>query len=109
SADICWCSRFCAAAGIASHSAHAVTARAILFVIRRALMLLRRDHKMRAPIARPRIFVVGRVEREFLAVAHNAEPFGRDAARDEVGLDGNGTPLPKGQVVLRRPALVAMT
>src|SRR5262249_59096080 len=70
---------------------------------------LRRDHEMRAAVLRPGRFIVPRVERELLAVAHGPDAIARNAERDEVRLHRYRPPLAERQVVLGRAALVAMS
>src|SRR5262245_14027098 len=56
--------------------------------------LFRRQHEMRPAILRPRILIVTRIEREFLAVTHGLEAIGRDAEREQVALGRERAPIP---------------
>src|SRR6266542_6823488 len=63
---------------------------------------------MAAAILGPGVFRVIRIERELLAVAHGAEPFGGDAERYQISARRQRTPLAQGEVVLRGAALIAV-
>src|SRR5262245_36451261 len=52
---------------------------------------LRCDDEMRAAILDVRALVVARIEWKFLAVAHGAQPVGRNAERHEVSAGGHGS------------------
>ena len=64
---------------------------------------------MRAAVPAPRAFLMRRIEREFAAVAHRAQPVGVEAERDQIRARRDGAALAKSQIVLRRSALVAVT
>src|SRR5687767_14878691 len=120
SADTCWCSRFCATAGAGARappSSQKTSTKGSAFFTSLFFTILfftslfftgvlfmrasfRRDHEVRAPVPRPRAFLVTRIERKFLAVADDPHPIGGDAQRDEVRLDGHRAPLAERQVVL---------
>src|SRR5437899_1335903 len=97
SAIICCCSLSAPAhAGVAAAAniATAVTtARHVAFVNRRMMRLmapsLSGDDEMRAPVLRPRGFVVTSVERELLAVTDDLHLARRNAKRDEVRARGH--------------------
>src|SRR5688572_29530247 len=104
SADCCWCSRFCAAAGArAPDRSTTAAARTMLCFIS-----IRGYYKMAATVPGIRLFSSGGVEGELLAVADRPDAIGRDAERGEERLDGDGAALAEREVVLYRPRFVAM-
>src|ERR1700681_201496 len=99
SAIICACSLLAASAGVAIATARASPSRAkdSLFVM---ALSLRGDDEMRAAVLGERRIVMTRIERELLAVAHRAEPIGRNPERHQIGARGNRPPLAQRQIVL---------
>src|SRR5258708_21790049 len=69
---------------------------------------LPRDSEMSAAVPRPAPLVVLLAERGFLSVRDRLQPLPRNTQGDEIVKGGFGTTLPQGEVVLDRPALVAM-
>src|SRR5712692_7561234 len=107
SAIICCTSLLAASAGVAMATARARPSRAKdnLFVM---ALSLRGDDEMRAAVFRERRILMTRIEREFLAVAHRAEPIGRNPERQQVGACGDCPLFAQRQIVLGRPAFVAV-
>src|SRR6266545_2426305 len=64
---------------------------------------------MGAPVLGERRFVVARVEREFLAVADDAQPVGRNSLSDEIRARRHRPALAQRQIVLGGSTLVAMS
>src|SRR5206468_5442239 len=105
SAISCWCSLFAADAGAAAMTRPATTtARRMVGFI----SSLRGNDEVRAPVLGIRGLVMPGIERELLAVAHRAEPIGRDPQRYQIGACGNRPPFAQRQIVLGGPAFVAV-
>ena len=64
---------------------------------------------MRTAILRVRGFIVARVERKLLPVAHGAQPIRGDAERHQIRARRHGATLAQCQIVLGGPAFVAVT
>src|SRR5437667_7789898 len=106
SAISCWCSLFAARAGTAAMTRPATR------ITRRMVCLigsLRGDDEMRPAVLRPGAFVMTGIEREFLAVAHGAEPIGGNTQGHQIRAGGDGPPLAQCQIVLGGPAFVAVS
>src|ERR1700687_412705 len=69
---------------------------------------LSRQHEMPAPILLPALFRALRAERALFAQAHRVHAVGGDAQRDQELLHRLRARFAEPQVVLRRPALVAV-
>src|SRR5258706_1943155 len=70
---------------------------------------LRGDDEVRATVFRERGLVIPGIERELLAVADRAQAIGGDAQRHEIGARRDRAALAQCQIVLGRPALIAVT
>ena len=66
------------------------------------------SHKMPASILLPATRFGFRAKRSFFPIADNANPGFFDSPIHQIILDGLGTPFPQFQVVLHRPAFIAM-